>query len=103
MAPPVTREIVHDKPDNRTLWRHHVTPGWYIILSLDHYRCMQCYIPATDMVRIIDTLQYILKTLAFPKTIIQDYVQQIVGEIIAIIKYPRRHFLSCPMVIHQKN
>ena len=30
MAPPGTRVIVHEKPDNRTSWGHHGTWGWYI-------------------------------------------------------------------------
>ena len=54
---PGTRLIVHEKPGKPESWGHHVTPGWYIILSLDHFRCMQCYIPATGIVRITDTLQ----------------------------------------------
>ena len=68
MAPPGTCVIVHDKPVKRTLWGHHDTPGWYISPSLDHYLCMQCYMPTTGIVIITDTLQYIRKEFAFPKT-----------------------------------
>ena len=67
MALPRTRMKVHDKYGNRTSWGHHGTPGWYICPSLEHYRCMQCYIPATSIVRITDTLQYILKAFVFQK------------------------------------
>ena len=68
MAPPGTHVIVHDKPSNQTPWVHHGTTGWYIGKSLDHYICMQCYMPATGIVRIADTLQYIPKKFAFPTT-----------------------------------
>ena len=74
MAPPGTPMIVNDKPGNWTPWGYHGTPGWYISPSLDHYRCMQFYIPATGMVRITDTLQYILKAFAYPKITTYDYL-----------------------------
>ena len=73
-APPGTRVIVHDKPGNRTSLGHHGTPGWYIGPSLYPYRCMQFYMPATGIVRITDTLQYIPKGFAFPKTTAEDYL-----------------------------
>ena len=50
MIPPGTRMIVHNKPDNHTSWGHHGTKGWYIGPSIDHYRCMQCYIHSTGIV-----------------------------------------------------
>ena len=50
MEPPVTRVIFHDKPGNRTSWVHHGTKGWYSGPSLDHHRCMQCYMPSTCIV-----------------------------------------------------
>ena len=28
---PGTRVVFHDKPDNHTSWRHHITPEWYIV------------------------------------------------------------------------
>ena len=61
MVPPGTRLIVHEKSSNRKLWGHHGTKGWYIGPSLDHYRCIQFYMPATGIVRITDTFQYIQK------------------------------------------
>ena len=76
MELPGTRMIVHEKPGNRTSWVHNVTPGWYIGLSLDHYRFMQCYMHATGIVRITDTLQYTPNTFAFPTTTTEDYLHQ---------------------------
>ena len=73
MAPPGTRVIVHDKPGNQTSWGNHVTPGWYIGLSLDQYRLMQGYMPVTGIVRITDTLRYIPKESPPPKTTIEEY------------------------------
>ena len=88
MSPLGTCVIVYDNPCNLTSWGHHGTTGWYIVPSLDHYRCMQCYIPATAIVRITDTLQYIPKSLALPKQITGYYLQQAIWDIIAIMKKP---------------
>ena len=90
MEPTGTRVIVHDKPGNRTSWGHHVTPVWYIGPSLDHYRCIQRYMPVTGIVRITDTLQYTPKAFAFQKTTTEDYLQQAIGDIISIIKNPSK-------------
>ena len=90
MAPPGTCMIVHNKPGKSTPWGHYVTLGWYIGPSLDHYRCMQCYMTKTGIVIITYTLQYIPKSFYFPKTTTEDYLQQKVGDIIAILKDPTK-------------
>ena len=56
MSPHGTFMIVQDKPGNLISWVHHVSPSCYIGPSLDHYRSMQCYMPATGIIRITDTL-----------------------------------------------
>ena len=67
MEPHITRVVVYDKPVNRISCGRHVTLGWYIGPCLDHYRCMHCYMPATVILRITDTLRYIPKVFDFPK------------------------------------
>ena len=74
MAPPGTCVVVHEKIVNFTSWGHCDTLVWYIGPSFDHYRCMQCYMPANVIVRITDTLQYIPKSFAFLKTSTEDYL-----------------------------
>ena len=81
MAPPGTRVVVHDKPDQRASWAHHGTPSWYIGPSLEHYRTMKCYIPAIGSVRYTDTLK-------FPETAAEDYLRQYVGDILALLQDP---------------
>ena len=44
--------------------------------------------PTTSIVRITYTLQYIPKAFAFPKTPTEHYLQQAIGDIIAIMKDP---------------
>ena len=74
MAPPVTHVIVHYKPGNWTSWGYPGTPCWYIGTYIYHHRRIQCYMPATGIVRITYILQYIPKAFAFPKTTTEDYL-----------------------------
>ena len=96
MLSPGTCVIVHGKPVNRKSLLYHVTQGWYIGPSLDHYIFIYCYMPLTGIVRITNTLQYIPNTFAFQKTTTEYYLQQAIGYIIVNIKEPpkTRTFLS---------
>ena len=58
MAPPRTCVFIHDKHVNHMSWGNNGTPGWYIGPSLDHQIFINCYMPATDIVSITDTLKY---------------------------------------------
>ena len=42
--------------------------------------------PATGIIRITHTLQYIPKAFAFPKTTTENYLHQAIGDIISIMK-----------------
>ena len=88
MAPPVTRVVFHKKSGNCTSWGFHGTPGWYIVPSLKHYRCIHCYMPATAIVCITETLQSIPKACNLPKTANEDYLQQAIGDILEIMQDP---------------
>ena len=61
MEPPGTHVVVHVKPGICTSWSHQEIIGWYISPYLDHYRCIQCYMPATSILCINNTLQYTQK------------------------------------------
>ena len=37
MAPPVTKTVIHEKPDNRKSWAGHGTEAWYIGPATQHY------------------------------------------------------------------
>ena len=51
---------------------------------------MQFYMPTTGIVRVTDTLQYIPKAFAFPKTTTEDYLQQSIRDILVIPKDPHK-------------
>ena len=53
---------------------------------------MQCYMPATGMVHISDTLQNIPKSFALTKITTEYDIKQAIGDIIAIIQDPLKTF-----------
>ena len=47
MAPPGTKVLIHDTPQQRRTWDFHVKEGWYIVTAQIHYRCYRILIPET--------------------------------------------------------
>ena len=86
MSPLGTRVIVQNKPGNHTSWGYNGKLSCYIGSYLDHYICMKCYTSANDIVRITDTLKYILKSFASTKATSENYLQQAIGNIFEIMK-----------------
>ena len=58
MAPPGTKVLIHDKPNNRGTWAPHGTEGWYIGPAMEHYRCFKTYVPSTKAERTTDTVAW---------------------------------------------
>jgi hypothetical protein len=72
LAPPGTRIIAHEKPDQRASWDPHGLDGYYLGPALDHYRCYQVHITKTKGTRIVDTVEFFPATLAMPRTSSKD-------------------------------
>ena len=83
-----TQVILHEKPDKRKTWAPRGTDAWYIGPAMEHYRCLDCYIPDTHSTRIADTVELIPSFIPIPKTTTEDYLRQSVGDIISIINEP---------------
>ena len=56
---------------------------------MEHYRCVQFFIPTTSSICNLDTLTLLPATTSFPKMETEDYLRQIVGDIIAILIKPK--------------
>ena len=69
LAPLGTRIRVHEKTTNRHTWSLCGTNGWYIGPALEHYQCVECYIPSTNSTIIADTVELISTFIPIPKTI----------------------------------
>ena len=59
MAPPGSKTLVHNKPQQRKTWGPYATDGWYISPALNHYRCYKVYISTTGQERVSDTVEFI--------------------------------------------
>jgi hypothetical protein len=68
LAPPSTRVISNEKPDQWASWDPHGLDGYYLGPALDHYRCYQVHITKTKGTRIVDTVEFFPTTLLMPRT-----------------------------------
>ena len=88
MAPPGTKVVVHEKPNVRASWGLRGLEGWYIGPSLQHYRCVKCFMPNTKAVKDADTVLFIPETIPFPEVSIEDHLKQATTDIIRILTNP---------------
>jgi hypothetical protein len=72
LAPPGTRAIAHEKPDHRASWDPYGVDGYYLVPSLDHYRCYQVHVTKTKITRIVDTVEFFPSKLSMPHTSSKD-------------------------------
>ena len=86
MAPPGTKVVIHDKPQQRASWNYHGSVGFYISPSTEHYRCMKCYIPTTRQVRVADTIQFFPKNIDFPAISINEHLSQALDTLTTILR-----------------
>ena len=56
----------HMKPSTRTSWGMRSVSGWYIGVSLEHYRCHRCWIPEAKGVQTENTVFFDHKYLTMP-------------------------------------
>jgi hypothetical protein len=72
LAPPGTRVIVHEKPDQPASWDPHGVDVYYLGPALDHYRCYQVHITKTKGTRIVDTVEFFPSKTEMPHTSSKD-------------------------------
>jgi len=86
LAPIGTQLLIHLKADVRASWQNHGEDGWYIGPSMEHYRCVKCYVPTTGRERDADTISFFPKKVKFPKTTTEDYLRQAASDIVFILQ-----------------
>ena len=94
LAPPGTKVIVHAKPGNRGSWDLNGKDGWYIGPSLNHYRCMRCFLPSSRSEVDSDTLAFFPHSLPFPKVSTDDFLRQAAMDIVTILTNPTETTLT---------
>ena len=95
MAPPGTKIVAHTKPNKRDSFGYHGQDGYYVGPALEHYRCVQCYIPITRSVIIADTVQFFPCKIKFPSISINDHLLHAVEDIISIL-HDKKFQISSP-------
>ena len=88
LAPPGTKIVVHAKPTDRASWGFHGRDGWTIGPSLEHYRCIKCFIPTTKSEINSDTLAFFPHEIPLPKVSAEDYLKQATQDIISLLTHP---------------
>ena len=68
LSPIGTIALVHEKNTNWRTWSPCGTNGWYIGPDLEHYRCVECYIPPTHRILIADIVEFISTVITILKT-----------------------------------
>ena len=89
MAPPGSKNVIHQKPSKRASWYLNGKIAFYIGPALHHYRCMTCYVPSTNSEIISNTLHFIPYTIPIPTVTIDSFLQQYASDIINILNNPK--------------
>ena len=58
LAPPGTKIIVHETPNQRITWAAHGVNGWYLDAAPENYCCHRTYITKTSKERIALTVEF---------------------------------------------
>ena len=77
---------MHEKPKQRASWEYHGVKGWYIAPAPEHYRCIKCYVPKTQSVRITDTEKIIPRCIPIPEANIEDHIRQKATDLFTLLK-----------------
>ena len=88
MAPPGTKVLIHQHPDKRGSYELNGEPGWYVGPSLNHYRCVQCYVPRTRATMHSDSVEFFPKHTPFPSVTMLDFLRQTAEDLVAILAKP---------------
>ena len=88
LAPPGTKAVIHSKPTNRATWDYNGKVGYYIGPSMNHYRCMQFFMPQSKSIIHCDTVTFIPHLIPIPETSIEDFIRQAAGDIVTLLTTP---------------
>ena len=88
LAPPGTKILLHLKSKVRGSWSYHGEEGWYIGPSLEHYRCVKCFIPKTSRERDADTVEFFPHSIEIPSFTTEALLQQTAIDMVALLNSP---------------
>jgi hypothetical protein len=97
LAPPGTKVIIHEKPQQRKTWDPHGTEGWYLGPAMEHCRCHRVFTNKTKAERITDTVEFFPQHTTVPHMSTDDIAIQAAEDLIAAINQPITKKSICPI------
>jgi hypothetical protein len=88
MAPPGTRVISREKPQQRARWDPHGVDGWYLGPAPDHYLCYRVHINKTKADIIVDTVELFPAKVNMPRTASKDMATIAAQELTHALMHP---------------
>ena len=88
MAPPGTRVVVHEKPENRGTWAPHGVDAWYIGPAMEHYRCYTTYVWSTQAERVSDTVEWFPHEVKMPTASTLELLLAATKDILKCLEQP---------------
>ena len=87
IAPPGTKIAVHKKVDQRASFEYRGREGWYIGSSVEHYRCVRCYIPTTNSEIVVDSVEFIPEKIPVPSASTDFSLRQTARDLVDVLKH----------------
>lgn len=88
IAPAGTKVLAHINPKLRQSWGFHREDTWYVGPSLNHYRCVQCYVPRTGGLINVDIVESFPHHIKFPEIKKENQLVQAAEDIVSILQNP---------------
>ena len=66
--------------------------GWTVKPSLEHYRCVRCYMPDANKEIDIDTISLIPTHVPIPNATLDDQLKQTAQELITLLRKKRNRY-----------
>ena len=86
LTPPGQGVLIHSKSTTHKTWEVHREDGWYIGTSLEHYRCVKCYVPSNNAIRDVDTVKLFPTQITFLSITTEDYFNQSAKDMLSILQ-----------------
>ena len=86
LAPPGAKIVLHSKPTQRKSWAFHGETGFYVGPAPNHYRCVKCFIPKTQSIRVSDTVTFIPDIIPIPNATIDDHIRKTTDDLVHLLE-----------------
>ena len=90
LCPPGTKCIIHSKPTHRASWEYHGKEAWTIGPSMNHYRCIKCFLPTSRAEVDVDTLVLLPSKHFFPKPSLDEHIRHVAAKLLQLLTSQQR-------------